>query len=55
MHKFEQSVVASEKKQVSMKQRESVKLKQSVMNAKSEPMDQHQICYPQNLLATDSA
>ena len=40
-----------------MKQRESVKLKESIKNAKTEPRDHHQSHYSQSslaLLATDS-
>ena len=43
LHRIEQSYVASsEKEQISMKRRESVKLKEIVENAETEPMDHHQ-------------
>ena len=50
-------VASSIKEQLSMKQRESVKLKESTRSTKQEPMDQYQSRHSQSsfsLFATDS-
>ena len=58
LHTIEEiGVASSEKEQLSMKQRESVKLKESAQNTKQEPRNHHQSHYSPSslaLFATDS-